>query len=345
MFENNLNVKKMKEISRKKFLRVCGAIVAGGTVAGVSGVLIDRRAKHSGFLSPDSLKLQKEDAFISPYRLVSSFESPGPVQALAQRDGSAYVATTGRVLVLDPFGKQQRQFSIKEDAVRDMAIDSEEIYLLHPAKISVYSLEGELLREWEACSELSNYCSFALSRDFVFVTDMDNKNICKYTREGTFVMFISSPNRFVIPSLTFGIECIADVLYCSNSGRHQVESYTLDGKYLGVFGQYGTAPGLFTGCCNPVYLSQTANGDIITSEKGSPRICCYGHDGSFHSMLLDSRSLGGGNTAYDVKVWNDRMFVAGKNTVSVFRYDETLASAGTCASCGVDCPLRKGVSV
>jgi hypothetical protein len=335
----------MKEISRKKFLRVCGSIVAGGAVVGMSGVLINRRANNVGFLSSDSLQLQKEAMFISPYRLVSSFETSTSIQALAQHEGSAYVATANTVTIYDACGQQQSQFVTSEETVRDMAIDGREIYLLHPAKICVYSHEGILLREWEACSELSNYCSFALSSDFVFVTDINNKNICKYTREGNFVTFISSPNRFIIPSLTFGIECIDDVLYCSNSGRHQVESYALDGKYLGVFGRHGSAPGLFTGCCNPVYLSHTANGDIITSEKGSPRICCYGRDGSFRSMLLDSQSLGGGNTACDVKVWNDRMFVAGSNKVSIFRYDETLASAGTCTSCGVDCPLRSGTPV
>jgi hypothetical protein len=340
----------MKEISRKKFLRVCGAIVAGGTVAGMSGVLINRGAKYSALPALGGIKpADSGNTFVSPYRLVSSFDADEPVQALALHGGTVYVASAGKVSVLDIHGKLMSQFSVKDDTdntVRDMAIgDDGEIYVLHPAAVSVWSSGGDMLRRWEACSELSNYCSLALARGFVFVTDMDNKNICKYTDRGDFVTFISSPNRFIIPSLTFGIECIGDVIYCSNSGRHQVESYTLDGKYLGVFGRHGAAPGMFTGCCNPVYLSQTANGDIITSEKGSPRICCYGRDGSFRSMLLDSSSLGGGNTAYDVKVRNDRIFVAGKNKVAVFRYDETLASAGACASCGVSCPLREGTDV
>jgi hypothetical protein len=332
----------MKEISRKNFLRVCGTIVAGGAVAGMSGVLIDRRMKNSGFHLSDNMQIQAGEEFISPYRPDSSFESPDSIQALACDGDGVYVATTNTVSVFDIRGKLRRQFVTGEETVRDMAIEGNEIYLLHRAKISVYSLGGERLREWEACSELSNYCSLVPASGFVFVTDVNGKNICKYTRDGNFVTFIDSPNRFVIPSLTFGIECIDNVLYCSNSGRHQVESYTLDGKYLGVFGKYGPEPGLFTGCCNPVYLSHTAGGDIITSEKGAPRICCYGRDGSFRSMLLDTRSLGGGNTAYGIDVCNDRLFVAGKNRVSVFRYDATLASAGACASCGIDCPLRSG---
>jgi hypothetical protein len=98
---------------------------------------------------------------------------------------------------------------------------------------------------------------------------------------------------------------------------------------------------LFAGCCNPVHLA-TANGEIITSEKGNPRISCYGSDGTFRSLLLDSRSLGGGHAAYNVKVEGERLFVAGRNKVSVFRYDERIASA--CSSCGVTCPLRNGIN-
>jgi hypothetical protein len=331
----------MKEISRKKFLRVCGSIVAGGAVAGMSGVLISRRANDAGLRLADNPPTTKPEMFISPYRLVASFECPATIQAIAQHSDVVYAATANTVSVYSARGELQRQFLIAETTVRDMAVDDEAIYLLHPAKIGVYSFDGRMLREWEACSDLSNYCSLALSRDFVFVTDVNNKNICKYTRSGNFAAFISSPNRFVIPSLTFGIDCIDDVLYCSNSGRHQVEKYSLDGQYLGTFGQHGTAPGLFTGCCNPVHLSHTANGDVITSEKGSPRICCYGRDGSFHSMLLDTKAMNGGYAACDVKVWNDRMYVAGRNKVSIFRYDRTTASAGTCASCNIDCLLRK----
>jgi hypothetical protein len=329
----------MKEISRKKFLRVCGSIVAGGAIAGVSGALVNRSLTT---VSPDGMRTPDEDAFVSPYRRVASFDFPDAIQSLAQYSGTVYVATRNTVSATDMRGQLKRTFTVANEIIRDMAVDDDGIYLLHPSSVSVYSPEGRLLREWAACSELSNYCSFALSADFVFVTDMDNKNICKYTREGNFVTFISSPNGFIIPSLTFGIECVGDVVYCSNSGRHQVEKYTLDGKYLGSFGKAGGAPGLFTGCCNPVYLSCTPGGDIITSEKGDPRISCYGGDGVFRSILLDRKLLGGGYPAYDVKVWDDRLFVAGKNKVSVFRYDETLASAGACASCGVGCPLRTG---
>ncbi|MDR0699562.1 MAG: hypothetical protein LBG28_10160 [Tannerella sp.] len=330
----------MKEISRKKFLRVCGSIVAGGAVAGVSGVLVNRNRMLTTSVPSGNLRGRDEGALASPYRQVALVDFPDAIQSLAQHDGTVYVAMQNEVSTMDMRGKLKGGFTVANGVIRDMAVDGGEVYLLHPTSVSVYSQQGRLLREWTACSEQSNYCSLALSGEFVFVTDMDYKNICKYTRNGDFVTFIGSPNGFVIPSLTFGIECIGDTIYCSNSGRHQVEKYTLDGKYIGSFGKAGGAPGLFAGCCNPVHLSCTSSGDIITSEKGNPRISCYGHDGIFHGILLDRKLLGGGYTAYDVKAWNDRLFVAGKNKVSIFRFDSTLASTGACASCSVGCSLR-----
>ncbi|KAA6300017.1 MAG: hypothetical protein EZS26_003840 [Candidatus Ordinivivax streblomastigis] len=325
-------------ISRKKFLRTCGSIVAGGTIAGISGVLVKKTLTKSE-ISLENLRPVEKETFVSPYRQISSFATPGIVEGFEWYNDQLYVVASNIVSVFDLYGKLLHRFSAGE-TIRDIAINDEGIYVLYTTKIKVFSLTGEFIREWEACSDLSGFCSLALASDCVFVTDVVNKNICKFTKEGDFVKFINSPNGFIIPSYTFAIEYIGGVLYCSNSGRHQVESYTLEGDYIGSFGKAGGAPGLFTGCCNPVYLTYTSNGEIITSEKGDPRISCYGSDGKFRSILLDSKSLGGGNSAYDVKVQKDKIFIAGKNKVSVFRYDEALASKTACSTCGIDCPLR-----
>ena len=102
---------------------------------------------------------------------------------------------------------------------------------------------------------------------------------------------------------------------------------------------------MFCGCCNPVHLTYTSTGEIITSEKGNPRVSCYGMDGEFRSLLLDSKALGGGNTAYDIKVSGDKLFIAGNNLISTFQYDKILAAKTACSDCGVDCPLREGVLI
>ncbi|MDR2914376.1 MAG: hypothetical protein LBV74_06055 [Tannerella sp.] len=336
------------KISRKRFFKICGSLIAGGSILGVSGLLIRKR-----FILPDgvldgrtagNVADIRKDAFTSPYKLVSSFSVPDRIESFELAGDNLVVAASNNIFIYDRTGSLLNNFAVGSN-LRDIAADEENIYLLFPTRIEVYGQDGEWLRDWEACSDQSDYCSMAVAPGSVFVTDAANKNICKYTKDGNFMGFIQSPNGFVIPSYSFGITYTNGTIYSSNSGRHLVEKYTPDGEYLGSFGKAGGATGMFCGCCNPVHLAYTSTGEIITSEKGNPRISCYGTDGEFRSLLLDSKSLGGGNTAYDIKVFDDKIYVTGNNLVSTFQYDKILAAKTACSDCGVDCPLREGITV
>ena len=261
-----------------------------------------------------------EESFISPYKQVSSFTLPQEINRFELHDNKLYISAGESIHIYDREGKQLSSFKIKSD-IRDVTVEKENIYVLYPSFIEVYSTGGELTHQWEACSELSDYCSFTLAGDFVFVTDAENKNICKYTKEGNFIKFIRSPHNFIIPSYSFDIESKNDTLYCANSGRHLIETYTLDGDFIAAFGGPGSEPGFFVGCCNPVYLSFSPEGELITSEKGNPRISSFDQSGKFKEILLNSKALGGGNKAYEVRANGNQLFVAGKNKISIFEYD------------------------
>ena len=326
------------KISRKRFFKICGSAIAGGSILAVSGALFRNRSAIQKGTLDDAVSLQK-DNFTSPYKLVSSFSVPDTIEAFELVGNNVIVATSNNIFIYDRQGSLLNNFAVGSN-LRDIATDNENLYLLFPTRIEVYNRDGERLREWEACSDRSDYCSMTVAPGAIFVTDAANKNICKYTTEGNFVKFIQSPNGFIIPSYTFGITYVNETIYCSNSGRHQIEKYSTDGEYIGCFGKAGGATGMFCGCCNPVHLSYTSTGEIITSEKGNPRISCYGADGEFRSLLLDNKALGGGNTACDIKVHNDKLLIAGKNLISTFQYDKILAAKTACSDCGIDCPLR-----
>ena len=57
-------------------------------------------------------------------------------------------------------------------------------------------------------------------------------------------------------------------------------------------------------------------------------------------MLLDSKALGRGSAAYDVRVMKDKLIVTGGDKVSVFQYDKRLSQQTDCGQCDVDCPLK-----
>ena len=342
----------MSKINRKEFFRIGGSIVGGGAIAGVSGKLLWGMFKNPDkvfFVDGDeSDGSDSPDEAPSPYRKLASARIEAEVEAFDLLGDRMVVAGGNLVTLYSPEGEVESRFGAGPD-IRDLVVAGDEIYILFPAHIDVYSPEGRHLRGWEACSDESDYCSMAVTPKSVFVTDAAAKNICQYDTEGSLVRFIDSPAGFVVPSYSFGIAHRDGIVYVSNPGRHRVEKYDEDGQFLGAFGQAGTDPGSFSGCCNPVHLSVSPAGEIITSEKGLPRVSCYSSEGEFRSVVLNGKALGGGHDAYEARIGADgRVFVAGKHSLAVFKYDSALASAaGTaCSLCGIqDCPIRRGINV
>ena len=333
-----------------KGLRIIINVLILLVVVGFVWYMISSLSKEETLYTSIEMEQQGSETFVSPYVKETSFEMPEKINALELVDNNLYVATNNSVMIYDLSGLVLNRFEVsgvvsyESDDIgegssvvtnttadssgvgaslgaRDIVVSDNLIYLLFPTSIKVYSLEGQEVNGWEACSDNSNYCSLTLASGFVFVTDADNKNICKYTTDGTFIKFINSPRGFVIPSYSFDIDTWNDTIYCVNAGRQQIETYTAEGDFIASFGHPGGQPGAFSGCCNPAYITFTPEGDIMTSEKGNPRVCLFEKNGRFKSLLLNSKMLGGGSNAYDVKICDDKLYAALNKTVSVFKKD------------------------
>lgn len=337
--------KEEKTMTRRRFLQVGGSLAIGAVFVGVMGRGLWKMLTNPADLFYDAKEAKRmKDAadrvqFVSPYRRTFGFVAPDEILALELMGEHIVVATPNHIYMYGLDGSLKENFSIRSD-VRDMAVYNAHLYLLFPARIEVYDKQGTPVQEWEACSDDADYCSMTVFGEGVFVTDASAKNICQYHLDGTLARFIKSPNGFVVPSYSFGITNMANHIFCSNPGRHLVEQYTADGEYVGSFGKSGAGAGEFSGCCNPVQITTTAAGELLTSEKGLPRISCYGADGTFRSILLDDKALGGGHVAYDVRVLGDKLIVTGGKKVSVFQYDERRSAQTLCGTCTVDCPMR-----
>lgn len=332
-------------MNRRKLFKVSGSLAVGGVILSVVGRKMWDMFKRPDKLFYDSKRtkgpvLLKEDGdFVSPYRRVFGFVVPDDICSIEVVEGSIYIAMPNNISVYGLSGELQTNFPTPSD-IRDITVHEGLIYALFPTRIEVYDRRGDIKQEWEACSGNSDYCSLAVCQEGVFVTDAGSKNICQYGLDGTLVRFINSPKGFIIPSYCFGITYMNGIIYCSNPGRHLVESYTTEGEFIASFGKSGTAAGAFSGCCNPAILTSSRGGELLTSEKGIPRISCYHPDGKFRSVLLDSKALGGGHVAYDVRVMKDKLIVAGGDKVSVFQYDKRLSGQTECGQCDADCPLK-----
>jgi len=250
----------------KRFIKIFINILIFLLIAGFGYYMV-----HS--IMSDGKEIQQgetdaDNTFISPYIKINSLNTSSKVLCFNIYRNGIYAALSNKISVFDLSCKHQYDFRIKPE-VRDIIVEDSTIYLLYPAGIELYSLEGEKKGGWEACSDNSDYCSFTTTNDYVFVTDAENKNICQYNKQGQLVRFIKSPQGFIIPSYSFGIVNINDTIYCSNSGRYKIESYTIDGKFIASFGKSGVQAGEFAGCCNPVYLEKTSKGNILLLKKES----------------------------------------------------------------------------
>lgn len=332
-------------MNRRKFLQVGGSLALGAAFVEVMGRGLWKMLTNPADLFYDAKQTKRNNdaveraRYVSPFRRTFGFVSPDDILALELMGDNIVVATPNNINMYALDGTLSENFSVRSD-VRDMAVYDGQLYLLFPTRIEVYDRQGNGIREWEACSDDADYCQLTVFEGGIFVTDASAKNICQYNLDGTLARFIKSPNGFVVPSYSFGITNMDGAVYCSNPGRHLVEKYTADGEYAGSFGKSGSGAGEFSGCCNPVQITSTRNGEIITSEKGLPRVSCYAADGTFRSILLDDKALGGGHAAYDVRILDDKLIVTGGRKVSVFQYDSHSKATTLCGSCTADCPMK-----
>lgn len=335
----------MKNIDRRKFLKISGSLAVGSVILSVVGNGLWKMFSNPGELFYGSKRakgfelMEEEQGFVSPYRRTFGFMVPDEITAFEVVEGSIYVATPNNIYIYGLSGELQTNFPVPSD-LRDIAVYDGNIYALYPTRIEVYDRQGDLKKDWEACSDNSDYCSLAVCKDGVFVTDASNKNICKYNIDGTLARFINSPKGFIVPSYCFAITIMDGKVFCSNPGRHLVEQYTMNGDFVASFGKSGAGKGEFSGCCNPAIITPANGGELLTSEKGIPRVSCYDKEGKFRSVLLDSKALGGGHTAYDVRIMKDRLIVAGGDKISVFQYNKTMSQETACGQCDKDCPLK-----
>ena len=152
MEENKDNSK----ITRKRFLNVCGSLVAAGGIIGVSGTLVHKMVslpEQSGSKLSPTWK-REEGRTDSPYRRVAAFRAEGEILGFALLGDSLVVATPGRVDIYDRVGNPKGSFAVN-GTIRDITVYADMIYLLQPTAIQVYDNQGKLSREWEACSEES----------------------------------------------------------------------------------------------------------------------------------------------------------------------------------------------
>ena len=166
--------------------------------------------------------------------------------------------------------------------VSALSVSGDTLYASTTETILIISSGGKLKEEWGPFEDNAIITSVGSNGSCVVFADAGNKIVVVLTRKGEVKTLIGKTGEpFIIPSPYFDVALTQDnTLFIANSGNRRVEKRSIEGKLISYFGQPGTAPDAFCGCCNPAHFAVIPNG-FVTAEKGLNRIKILDHAGKF----------------------------------------------------------------
>ena len=152
------------------------------------------------------------------------------------------------------------------------------------------------LETWPSFGVHTRLTSMALSATGLWIADAGNARIGHFDTDGTFLGSIpaadddpptwTTSGHFAVPSPYFDVAVDgADRVLVANPGWHRVEVWTPDGESVGSWGWQSMEPEGFAGCCGPANLALFGSGEVVTCDKGLPRVKVYRSDGSLRSLV------------------------------------------------------------
>jgi hypothetical protein len=169
-------------------------------------------------------------------------------------DGRVYVAGAGRVGVFDSGGRRVGGFAVG-DAAKPPSVSA---IAVHGTNILVADASARIIRRFDASGRQVN-----------LVGDQ------------------GKTKTFMLPNGRLDVSVdAAGVVRATDTGRHQVTAWTLDGAPLGTFGKFGMQdPADFVGCCNPINVATTPDGKVVTGEKMVARVKVFEPDGRLLAVI------------------------------------------------------------
>jgi len=154
------------------------------------------------------------------------------------------------------------------------AASEEVIYLISPG--------GEILSEWGPYEANCLITSASANKDYLAIADAGNKIVFIIKKDGEVHAMIGHfGEKLLIPSPYFDVYLTENNrLYMAHTGKFRIETWTTDGLFVSSFGEPGSGPEAFCGCCNPAHFTVVPQG-FVTAEKGINRIKILGAIGGF----------------------------------------------------------------
>ncbi len=202
------------------------------------------------------------------------------------RNGGVYCVRGRDVQAFDKKGKRLRSWKTAQKAASVAVGEDGRVWVGEFRQVEIFDDKGNLKATWKDPENLGLVTAIELAKDGVFLADALGRAIRRYDLKGKLRFSIGEKHGargFAVPNgyLDFGRDAKGN-LRVANPGKHRVETFSQEGKFLGKFGRFGMRdPAHFRGCCNPTNLAVCPSGRIVVTEKAPPRVKIYDPDGKF----------------------------------------------------------------
>jgi sugar lactone lactonase YvrE len=207
-------------------------------------------------------------------------------------EDTVYSLGDDEVRIFDSDGTFIRSFKVLSKAACLAVGQDGRVYIGAHGRVGIYSPQGEHTRSITVGEEKKPAAITAikvLGRE-ILVADATARIIHRYDTTGKQLGVVGDRNKtgsFMLPNgwLDFDVDSFGTI-WATDTGRHRVTGWMLDGSPTVDFGKFGMQNASdFVGCCNPVNLAVTPDGNIVTAEKMISRVKVYDPEGTLLALI------------------------------------------------------------
>jgi hypothetical protein len=250
-------------------------------------------SSRPGLIAQDQVETSENESLPDLWKI--SAELPVEVGSLtsvsSSAKGSIYVGGDSFVLCYDSDLKST--WTLKTPyPVTALSASGDTLFAATMDLLLVISSDGKIMDEWGPFEDKGFITSVTSNRSYVAFADAGNKMVFVLDKNGQVKYLVGqSGEKFVVPSPYFDVSLDTDNdLFVANTGMRRIEKRSIDGDIESYFGEPGTAPESFCGCCNPAHMISVPQG-FVTAEKGINRIKVLSKTGQFVEFVSSNNNF------------------------------------------------------
>ncbi|MCK6473180.1 MAG: hypothetical protein L6R28_15655 [Planctomycetes bacterium] len=251
-------------------------------------------------------------------------------------DGMLWIAGDRAVKRFDAQGHPGGEIAFDED-VRCVAVDGDRLLVGLPRRLIILDTNGVELARGPDLGSDALLSAVAVSGETIYLADSGRRLVLCCDASGKILAEIGARDAergvpgLIVPSPYLDVAAgDGEVVYVTNPGRHQVESYTRSGDLIGSWGKPAMRVEGFSGCCNPVAFAPLPGGRCVVSEKGLARVKVMDDEGKLLSLV--AAPSGFAENAFGIDLAADaagRVYVLDTGTRAVRIFEPNAAVGGS----------------